>query len=212
MPVGNDLVTVLNKNRVIPVAQFDDLQSALTTAELLQKNSINILEITLRTESALESIRGVIKKFPGLLVGAGSILSMDALKEALDAGAAFCVAPGMDLELVDYAASRGAAFIPGVATPTELNSALKKCAVIKLFPVSILGGPEYIKAVAAPFRTKDFHLVPTGGVNQDNYLEYLKQDRVISVGMSYIVDSGLIKKGDYAALDERMKKVVSALP
>ena len=88
----------------------------------------------------------------------------------------------MDLELVDYAASRGRAFIPGVATPTELNGALKKCAVIKLFPASTLGGPEYIKAVAAPFRTKDFHLVPTGGVNQDNFLEYLKQDRVISVG------------------------------
>ncbi len=212
MPVGNDLVSILNKNRVIPVAQFDDLQSALKTAELLQKHSINILEITLRTESALESIRGVIKDFPGLLVGAGSILSMDALKGALDAGAAFCVAPGMDLELVDYAASRGTPFIPGVATPTELNTALKKCAVIKLFPASTLGGPEYIKAVAAPFRSKDFHLVPTGGVNQDNFLEYLKQDRVISVGMSYIVDSALIKRGDYAALGERMKKVMSALP
>jgi len=212
MPVGNDLVSILKKNRVIPVAQFDDLQSALKTAELLQKHSINILEITLRTESALESIRGVIKDFPGLLVGAGSILSMDALKGALDAGAAFCVAPGMDLELVDYAASRGTPFIPGVATPTELNTALKKCAVIKLFPASTLGGPEYIKAVAAPFRSKDFHLVPTGGVNQDNFLEYLKQDRVISVGMSYIVDSALIKRGDYAALGERMKKVMSALP
>ncbi|HNW28568.1 MAG TPA: bifunctional 4-hydroxy-2-oxoglutarate aldolase/2-dehydro-3-deoxy-phosphogluconate aldolase [Spirochaetota bacterium] len=210
--MGNDLVSILNKNRVIPVAQFDDLQSALKTAELLQKHSINILEITLRTESALESIRGVIKDFPGLLVGAGSILSMDALKGALDAGAAFCVAPGMDLELVDYAASRGTPFIPGVATPTELNTALKKCAVIKLFPASTLGGPEYIKAVAAPFRSKDFHLVPTGGVNQDNFLEYLKQDRVISVGMSYIVDSALIKRGDYAALGERMKKVMSALP
>jgi len=212
MPVGNDLVSILKKNRVIPVAQFDDLQSALKTAELLQKHSINILEITLRTESALESIRGVIKDFPGLLVGAGSILSMDALKGALDAGAAFCVAPGMDLELVDHAASRGTPFIPGVATPTELNTALKKCAVIKLFPASTLGGPEYIKAVAAPFRSKDFHLVPTGGVNQDNFLEYLKQDRVISVGMSYIVDSALIKRGDYAALGERMKKVMSALP
>ncbi len=212
MPVENDLVSILKKNRVIPVAQFDNLQSALKTAELLVKHSINILEITLRTESALDSIKGVIKEFPGLLVGAGSVLSLDALRGALDTGAAFCVAPGMDLELIDYASSRGRAFIPGVATPTELNSALKKCAVIKLFPASILGGPEYIKAVAAPFRTKDFHLVPTGGVNQDNFLEYLKQDRVISVGMSYIVDSSLIKKGDYAALDERMKKVMSALP
>lgn len=212
MPVGNDLVSVLKKNRVIPVAQFDDRASALKTAELLQKHSINILEITLRTESALDNIRGVVKEFPGLMVGAGSVLTMDALKGAYDAGAFFCVAPGMDQELIDFAVSRDCAFIPGVATPSELNTALKKCAVIKLFPVSILGGPEYIKAVAAPFRTKDFHLVPTGGVNQDNYREYLKQDRVISVGMSYIVDSALIKKGDYATLEERMKNVMQALP
>ncbi len=212
MPVENDLVSIHKKNRVIPVAQFDDLQSALRTAELLQKHSINILEITLRTESALECIRGVIREFPAMTVGAGSVLDLDALRRAYDAGAAFCVAPCMDMDCIDEAVTRGKAFMPGVATASELNTALKKCSVIKIFPASNLGGPEYIKAVSAPFRAKDFHLVPTGGVNQDNYLEYLKQDRVISVGMSYIVESGLIKKGDYASLAERMKKIMSALP
>ncbi|MBP7737193.1 MAG: bifunctional 4-hydroxy-2-oxoglutarate aldolase/2-dehydro-3-deoxy-phosphogluconate aldolase [Spirochaetes bacterium] len=207
-----DLVSILKKNRVIPVAQFDNTQSALKTAELLLKHSINIIEITFRTAGALESIKAVLREFPGLTVGAGSLLTMEALRNAIDAGVAFCVAPALDMELVDYAASRGRPFIPGVATPTELNMALKKCAVIKLFPVSVLGGPEYIKAVAAPFRAREFHLVPTGGVTQDNFLEYLKQDRVISVGMSSIVDSALIKKGDYAALGERMKKVMTALP
>jgi len=212
VPVEKALVSILEKNRVIPVAQFDDTQSALKTAELLQKHSINIIEITFRTAGALESIKAVRKAFSGLTVGAGSLLTMEALRGALDAGVAFCVAPALDLELVDFAVSRGCPFIPGVATPTELNTALKKCAVIKLFPVSVLGGTEYIKAVAAPFRAVDFHLVPTGGVTQDNFLEYLKQDRVISVGMSSIVDSALIKKGDYAALEERMKKVMTARP
>ncbi|OHD66198.1 MAG: hypothetical protein A2176_07855 [Spirochaetes bacterium RBG_13_51_14] len=204
-------MSILKKNRVIPVAQFDDGQSALRTAELLQKHSIGVIEITLRTESAVENIKSVAARYPGLTVGAGSVLSMDAMKRAFDAGASFCVAPGMDSELIEYAASQAHAFIPGVSTPTELNMALKSCEVIKIFPISLLGGVEYIKAVSAPFRTKSFHLVPTGGVNQDNYLDYLKQDRVVSVGMSFIVDSALIQKGDFAALEERMVKIVSAL-
>ena len=207
-----DLVTALKKNRVIPVAQFDEPQSALRTAELLQKHSIGILEITLRTEGAINSIKSVAKQFPGLMVGAGSVLSLEAQKQAYDAGAAFCVAPGMDVELIDYAAAQGRAFIPGISTPTELNMALRKCAVIKVFPISLLGGMEYIKAVSAPFATRDFHLVPTGGVNQDNFLDYLKHDRVISVGMSYIVDGALIRKGDYASIEERIINVISALP
>ena len=206
-----DLLSILKKNRVIPVAQFDDGQSALRTAELLQKHSIGVIEITLRTESAVENIKSVAARYPGLTVGAGSVLSMDAMKRAFDAGASFCVAPGMDSELIEYAASQAHAFIPGVSTPTELNMALKSCEVIKIFPISLLGGVEYIKAVSAPFRTKSFHLVPTGGVNQDNYLDYLKQDRVVSVGMSFIVDSALIQKGDFTALEERMVKIVSAL-
>jgi 2-dehydro-3-deoxyphosphogluconate aldolase/(4S)-4-hydroxy-2-oxoglutarate aldolase len=207
-----DLVTVLKKNRVIPVAQFDEPQSALRTAELLQKHSISILEITLRTEGAINSIKSVVNQFPGLTVGAGSVLSLEAQQKAYDAGADFCVAPGLDIELIDYAVSQGRAFIPGVSTPTELNTALKKCMVIKVFPISLLGGMDYIKAVSAPFITRDFHLVPTGGVNQDNFLDYLKNDRVISVGMSYIVDGTLIRKGDYALIEQRIINVTSALP
>ena len=207
-----DLVAVLKKNRVIPVAQFDDRQSAVRTAELLQKHSIGVLEITLRTESAIESIKSVAKQFPGLSIGAGSVLSLEAMKMAYDAGASFCVAPGIDPDLIDYAAAQGRAFIPGVSTPTELNTALKKCDVIKLFPISLLGGVDYITAVSAPFMTKAFHLVPTGGVNQDNFLDYLKQERVISVGMSYIVDGALIRKEDYASIEQRIINVISALP
>lgn len=206
-----DLVSIFKTNRVIPVAQFDDRESALKTAGLLVKNSISILEITLRTESAIENIRAVSREFPALTVGAGSVLSRDALAKACDAGAAFCVAPGLDLTLLEYAEERGMPFMPGVATPSELNAALAACDLIKLFPASLLGGVEYIKAVSAPFRSRNFHLVPTGGVNRENYLDYLKQERVIAVGMSYVVDSALVMKGDYSALEERMKSVMSAL-
>ncbi len=206
-----DFPAELKKNRIIPVAQFGEAEPAFNTAELLIKHSIHILEVTLRTEGAADIIMRLRKKFPDLMVGAGSVLSLEALKRAIDSGASFCVAPGTDTELIDYSLSKKIPFIPGVATPTELNAALKKCEVIKVFPISLLGGVEYIKAITAPFKLKSLYLIPTGGVNQDNYREYLKQDRVAAVGMSYIVDSALIQKGDFAALEERMIKVISGL-
>ncbi len=206
-----DLSAVLGKNRIIPIAQFDEPRAAIRTAELLVEHLYGILEITLRTDAALDCIAGVCREFPGLAVGAGSILSLESFKKAVDAGASFCVAPGTDMEIVDYANSRGVPFIPGVATPTEINAALGKCPVIKLFPAVQLGGVEYIKSVTAPFRAKKFHLVPTGGVNQQNYRDYLGLDRVIAVGMSYPVESALVQKGDFAALGERMKGIMSGL-
>jgi 2-dehydro-3-deoxyphosphogluconate aldolase / (4S)-4-hydroxy-2-oxoglutarate aldolase len=209
--VALGLASLLSTNRVIPVAQFDDRDAALRTAELLLKHSMTILEITFRTANAAEILHAVATRFPGLTVGAGSVLSADAMGAAVDAGAAFCVAPGFDPSLVEKARSRGCGFIPGVATPTEINAALKVCDVIKLFPAAQLGGVEYIKAVTAPFKTKQFHLVPTGGVNRENFLEYLKQDRVISVGMSWVVDGALIKKGDFDAVEGRIADVMRAL-
>jgi len=209
--VAAELASLLSRNRVIPVAQFDDSDAALRTAELLLKHSVSILEITFRTANAADILRNVAERFPALTVGAGSVLTAEALGAAIDAGADFCVAPGLDLSLVDAARARGCAFIPGVATPTEMTAALKQCDVIKLFPAAQLGGVDYIKAVTAPFRTKDFHVVPTGGVNRENFLEYLRQDRVISVGMTWIVDGALIKKGDFAAVEGRIADVMRAL-
>ncbi len=209
--VGDEFPSLLKNHRVIPVARFDGPDRALRTAELLRSHSFGILEITLRTDAAIESIRRVTAEFPGLVVGAGSVLDADSMKRARDAGAAFCVAPGLDTRLLDEARKAGLPFIPGAATPTELNAALAFGEVVKVFPVSLLGGAEYIRAVSAPFASRRFHLVPTGGVNENNYLDYLKLDRVISVGMSYLVDPGLVAAGDYDALGERMKRIKTAL-
>jgi Entner-Doudoroff aldolase len=201
-----NLLEILKKNKVIPVAVFSDINNAKKTAELLLKNSIDLLEITLRTEIAFKCIKEIRESFPGLLIGAGSVLSKDALKEAIDCGAGFGVAPALDLELVNFALSKKVAFIPGVSTPTELNSAVKAdLRFIKIFPAVNIGGPDYIKAITAPFKMKDFYLIPTGGINEKNIAEYLKTDKVIACGASYIVDSKLIEKGDFSELENRIK-------
>jgi len=201
----SDLAGILKKSRIIPIAVFDRTDDALKICELLLENGMNVLEITLRTKSALECIDAAVKRFPEMIVGAGSLLSMDSMRGAEDRGARFFVSPCLDPEILDYSFSRGLLYIPGTATPTEIHSALKKTGIIKIFPSSSLGGPEYIKAVAAPFRMMEFWVVPTGGINEKNYMEYLKIDRVAACGMSYPVEEKLVKDGDFKTLSERMK-------
>ncbi|MBN2402629.1 MAG: bifunctional 4-hydroxy-2-oxoglutarate aldolase/2-dehydro-3-deoxy-phosphogluconate aldolase [Spirochaetes bacterium] len=198
---------ILKKNKVIPVAIFSEINSALKTAELLLNNSIDLLEITLRTEIAFKCIREITKTFPELVTGAGSVLSVDAFKEAIEDGARFGVAPALDFELVDYSLSKNVIFVPGISTPSELNSVIKTgLKFIKIFPASNIGGPDYIKAITAPFKMKDFYLIPTGGINEKNIAEYIKAERVIACGASYIVDGKLIEKGDFGELESRIKR------
>ena len=207
-----NLTEVLKKNKVIPIAVFNDVDNAKKTAELLLKNSIDLLEITLRTEIAFKCLTELRKTFPEMALGAGSILTKEALDEAINCGAGFYVAPGLDFELVNYALSKNVTFIPGVVTPTELNSAIKAgLKFIKLFPVENIGGIEYIKAIIAPFRMKDFYLIPTGGISVNKIAEYLKTERVIACGASYIVDSKLIEKGDFDELENRIRKIKEIL-
>ncbi len=203
-----DLVELFKKNRIIPVAVFNDLNTAKRTAELLLKNSIGLLEVTLRTGTAFRYIEEIRRDFPELAVGAGSVLTADALEKAINCGAAFGVAPCLDKDLVRFSKSKKIPFIPGIASPSELNSAIKeKLKVVKIFPALYLGGPDYINAVTAPFKMKDFYLIPTGGINEENIAGYLKAERVIACGTSYIADSKFIEKGDFTGLENRIKRI-----
>lgn len=198
---------ILKKNKIIPIAVFRDVKNALKTAELLSNNSLEILEVTLRTDIAFDCIYEISKEFPALILGSGSVLGKDALKRAVNSGAKFGVAPGLDNDLLKFACSKKIEFIPGVSTPTELNSALEKgLHIIKLFPASNLGGPAYIKAITAPFRMMDFGLMPTGGINESNIKEYLNTEKVIACGASYIIDSKLVDKGDFEELSSRIRR------
>ncbi len=206
------LLTILKKNPVVPVAVFQNAGDARKVAEILLDENITVLEITLRTDAAFDCIAAIASGFPGITVGAGSVLSTEALLRARDSGALFAVAPCCDEEVVDRAAALGIPFIPGISTPTELSRAIKKSKVIKFFPASAMGGVDFIKAITPPFRSMDFHLMPTGGVNEKNYLEYLAADRVISCGMTYPVESALLDKGDFTSVRERVRRIVSGIP
>lgn len=196
---------LVRKAKIVPVAVFGDTKSAVRTAALLEEASLPLVEVTLRTEAAFDCIREIARTLPGVTVGAGSVLSVESLKKAADAGAAFFVAPCLDAEVMEYASALDVSFIPGVATPSELNQALKSGSeIIKIFPAGVLGGVKYIDAVTAPFKTRRFGLIPTGGIDESNVAEYLANPFVVACGASSIVDPTLVNAADYDALASRI--------
>lgn len=202
---------LIRKAKIVPVAVFGDTKKAVRTAGLLEEASLPLVEVTLRTEAAFDCIREIARTLPGVTVGAGSVLSVESLKKAADAGAAFFVAPCLDAEVMEYASAVDLSFIPGIATPSELNQALKTGnEIIKLFPAGVLGGAKYIDAVTAPFKTRRFGLIPTGGISESNVAEYLASPFVIACGASSIVDPALVDAADYDALARRIEGMKKA--
>ncbi len=192
-------------SKFVPVASFDKADDAVKTADILVRHNIPVLEVTLRTPEAVECIRAVIERFPGMHVGAGSVLSVESCALALKAGARFAVAPSLDLKIMRYAMDNGVVFVPGVATPSELHAALTGGAeIIKVFPAKELGGPAYLKAIVAPFQMLRFNLVPTGGIDAGNLVDYLKTERVIACGATFPVHSSLLKDGNFAEIENRV--------
>ncbi len=147
-------------------------QQVLGIAETLLANRITVVEVTLNTTGALESISALREQFASqMLIGAGTVRTAEQLQAALSAGAQFSVAPNLDLATVDAAIANDVLHLPGVFTPTEVQTAfLAGCKMVKLFPSEIVG-PRYLKALRAPL--DDIDLVPTGGINPDNVADYV---------------------------------------
>lgn len=205
--MSSALTEILRKTKIIPVAVFNDVKSAARTAEILIEESLPLVEVTLRTPEAFRCIVELASNYEGMIVGAGSVLSREAVKKAVDAGAAFCVSPCMDRDICEYASQSGVPFIPGAATPSELNAALQmNFSLVKIFPAASLGGPGYISAVAAPYRMYSFKLIPTGGINEGNLADYVKNPQVIAVGASYLIDSSLVDSGGFEAVRDRIRR------
>lgn len=206
-----EMLQILYTTKVVPVAVLDDEESTRRVTELLLANGFHTIEVTLRTDGALKSIETIAAEFPEMVCGAGSVLDTQMLEASRNAGARYAVAPAFDDEVIAEALDAGFPFIPGIATPTELLQALEYVDIVKVFPASVLGGVDFIRAVAAPFASREFHLVPTGGVNESNYRDYLAAPPVAACGMSWIVDRKLLAEGNYDELARRMKMIRAGL-
>jgi 2-dehydro-3-deoxyphosphogluconate aldolase/(4S)-4-hydroxy-2-oxoglutarate aldolase len=182
-----EVLEQIQKYEIVPVASFSSVEDALKISEGLMNKNLPIIEITFRTGDAPLFIQSVKKEFSSMLVGAGSVVSVKMAKDAINAGADFIVMPGFNEDVVKFCKKKNVLCVPGVLTPTEITKAINLgCDILKLFPAEISGGVKYLKAVSAPFPKVKF--IPTGGINEGNYKDYLEQKNVLAVGGSWPID------------------------
>lgn len=205
------VLATLRSLRIVPVIVIDDAADAVPLANALMQGGLPCAEITFRTPSASDAIARMSAECPGMLVGAGTVLTPQQVARACDLGARFIVAPGFNPAVVDSCLERGVPVYPGVCTPTEIEMALgKDLKVLKFFPAEAAGGLAYLKAVAAPYVGVEF--MPTGGINLANLPNYLKFERVVACGGSWMAPTEWIaaKQFDRIRVEaERAIRVVS---
>jgi 2-dehydro-3-deoxyphosphogluconate aldolase/(4S)-4-hydroxy-2-oxoglutarate aldolase len=189
-------LSALQACRVLPVVTATDVETTVQLAHALQRGGMSAIEITLRTGSALESIRAVREALPGMLVAAGTVTDRKQMDSVLAAGASLVISPGATPDLLEAAAASGVDFIPGVATASELMRGLEYgFALFKLFPAEAAGGRALLKSFAGPFPQAQF--CPTGGLNPGNFRDYLALPNVICCGGSWMVAANLVDHGKW---------------
>ena len=193
------VLQLMKKSGVIPVVVLDDTAQALPTANALLAGGVSVMEITFRTAAAASSIKAVSEGCPEMLVGAGTVVTLEQCKQALECGAKFIVSPGFDPEVVSWCVERNIPITPGCVTPTEIMTAMKLgLNVVKFFPAGVYGGLKAMKALAAPFGGVKF--IPTGGVDAKNLKEYLEAPFVHAVGGSWLCPKKEIAAGNFDAV------------
>ncbi|MCL2747588.1 MAG: bifunctional 4-hydroxy-2-oxoglutarate aldolase/2-dehydro-3-deoxy-phosphogluconate aldolase [Oscillospiraceae bacterium] len=184
---------------VMPVIAISDTEKAVPLARALAAGGIHCAEVTFRTEEGEEAIRRIAAECPDILVGAGTVLTVEQADRAARAGAKFAVSPGTNPKVVRRCAEIGLLIIPGCATPSDMEQAMAfGLDTVKFFPAEQAGGLAYIKAVAAPYPKLRF--VPTGGINAGNLGRYMAFPKVVACGGSWMVKKDLIEAGDFGEI------------
>ena len=201
------VLQLMKKSGVIPVVVLDDTAKALTTANALLAGGVSVMEITFRTAAAADSIKAVSENCPEMLVGAGTVLTIEQVDEAMAAGAQFIVTPGMDPDIVAYCQKVGIQIFPGCTTPTDYHTAYKfGLEMLKFFPAEQSGGIAKIKSMSAPFPM--FKVMPTGGISLKNLADYVKNPVIAACGGSYMVTADLIDNGKWDEITDLCKQSV----
>ncbi len=192
---------------LIPIIVIENSSRAVPLAEAIQAGGLPCAEVTFRTAAARESIERIRTALPDILLGAGTVLSIEQADKAVSAGARFVVSPGFNPRVVDHCLSKSIPVFPGVCTPSDLEKAAeRKLEIVKFFPAEAIGGLRYLKAISAPFPKIRF--IPTGGINAQNLSQYLAFPKVAACGGSWMVDSRLIRDADFGEITKRVREAV----
>ncbi len=204
------IMDTIGKIGLVPVVMIEDISIAEDLADTLYQNDLEIVEITLRTEHGLDAIKKIKSRFVDMLVGAGTVLSVDHAKHAVTNGADFIVAPGFNPELIEWCLSEGIAVIPGCVTPTEIEHALKyDLHILKYFPAKLYGGVEGCKALSEPYRNIKF--IPTGGINASNLIDYVDKSFIHAIGGSWMCPKAQIALGNFEDIGTLVRDSINTL-
>ena len=194
-----DMIAQIEKEKIVPVVKLEKVDDAKPLAEALVAGGINVMEITFRTSVAAECIALIKKEFPEMILGAGTVLTLDQLNAAVDAGSTFLVSPGFNPKTVEAAIEKKTPIVPGVTSPSLVEQAMNYgLETLKFFPANVAGGIPMLKTFNAVYQNVKF--MPTGGLNNDNFIEYLQCPNVLACGGSWMVNPKLIAEGNFAEI------------
>lgn len=206
----NPIIEEIGKIGIVPVIALEKTEDAAPLAKALIKGGLPCAEVTFRTDAAEEAIRIMTGQYPGMLVGAGTVLTTEQADRAIKAGAKFVVSPGLNPRVVSYCLEREIPILPGTANPSDVEAAIELgLEAVKFFPAKQAGGVEMIKAMSAPYPNMKF--MPTGGISADNLKEYLDFDKVIACGGSWMVKKELVAAGKFDEIERLTREAVETM-
>jgi 2-dehydro-3-deoxyphosphogluconate aldolase/(4S)-4-hydroxy-2-oxoglutarate aldolase len=206
----NKILEKIGELGIVPVVKIEKAEDALPLGRALMDGDLSIAEITFRTSAAEESIRILNRELPQLLVGAGTVLTVEQAKKAVSAGAKFIVSPGFNPKVVDYCIENSIPVTPGINNPTQIEMALERgIEIVKFFPAEASGGLELLESMSAPYTGIKF--IPTGGINLNNLTSYLSNKKVHACGGSWMVKDNLISSGRFDEITRLTQEAVSTM-
>lgn len=204
-----ELEKKLSDSGIIAVITIDDASQAVTLAKTLVDEGISAMELTLRTDCALDALEAITKEVPEMNAGVGTVLWASQLDEIIKRKAQFAVAPGCNTDVLDAALERKFPFGPGISTASEIESAISRgCGVLKFFPAEPCGGVNYLKSLNAPYGFLDLKYIPLGGLNAENMASWLERPEILAIGGSWIAPRNLIQNQDWSAIAANAREAV----
>ena len=208
--MNNNMMSELYSIGLIPVIKIENADDAVPLAKALIDGGLPAAEITFRTKCAAEAIKNITEAYPEMLVGAGTVLTTEQVDAAIAAGSKFLVSPGLNPKVTAYALSKGIPMLPGCSNPSDVEAALELgLSTVQFFPAEAAGGLKMLKAMAAPYGQLNF--MPTGGINAENLLEYLKFDKIVACGGSFMVKDELVREKKWDEITALTKDAVTKM-
>jgi 2-dehydro-3-deoxyphosphogluconate aldolase/(4S)-4-hydroxy-2-oxoglutarate aldolase len=205
-----DILNKIEQIKIVPVAVIEDSANAVPLGNALLEAKLPLVEITFRTAAAAKSIEILKNEFPDMIVGAGTVLKIDQVKNAVDAGSQFIVTPGFNPTVVDFCVDNEIPICPGLNAPSFIEWGLERGLThFKFYPADLSGGPRMLEILSGPYPNVKF--MPTGGINNQTLVEYLKLKNVFACGGSWIVKKDLISSKDFGEIIKRTKRAVSLI-